>query len=465
MLQTPISVAVKTASHQLPPNVDTPRLNPEIHQIDDLADCPSTSQDKEDSFVSNIKSRTPVGMAHAEVTDSNPGVEERDDPSMEQVRKRSPNKRISRIEDSVEALDALEEEIEKIGELIPASTNNMESPLKTKRQGSVLSKAPAKKQSGALRSENGRVVTPQPAPRIPRGDVRSSAPRSTTPPGVKGVVSATTWRSSTPRDSLELLKASSSVRKSGVSAPSVSAQKRVSCIYKAPFQPKKSTKPPTRASFELPGEAFTRKLKEQREDKQKRVEEANEQKIPFKARPVRLSHAPEVKLSNAAKLRLNMIKGEPATVPATAKLPTQGAPITKSTPRNRPASSMGENKRSSTINVVKRDGTRPTANLSAGDTYSLSVGPATVSRKPSASSNHRVSLTADDLALQKVKGKEVFQRTKVEIQEREKAKKEKEEAAKKARLEAAERGRIASRQWAEKQKARKEAEKTKNAVA
>ena len=68
---------------------------------------------------------------------------------------------------------------------------------------------------------------------------------------------------------------------------------------------------------------------------------------------------------------------------------------------------------------------------------------------------NRPAPTAEESAFQKLKGKEVFGRTRAEIADREKAKKEKEDAARKARAEAAERGRTASRAWAEKQKAKK----------
>ena len=85
----------------------------------------------------------------------------------------------------------------------------------------------------------------------------------------------------------------------------------------------------------------------------------------------------------------------------------------------------------------------------------------TAKRAPSRSSvsgEPRSAPTAEDLANQKVKGKEAFTRPMNEIAAREKERKEKEEAAKKARIEAAERGRIASREWAEKQKAKKAVE-------
>lgn len=57
-----------------------------------------------------------------------------------------------------------------------------------------------------------------------------------------------------------------------------------------------------------------------------------------------------------------------------------------------------------------------------------------------------------ELAQQKMRGKEVFNRVRVEQDERDRIKREKEEAAKKARAEAAERGRLASREWAERQR-------------
>lgn len=67
----------------------------------------------------------------------------------------------------------------------------------------------------------------------------------------------------------------------------------------------------------------------------------------------------------------------------------------------------------------------------------------------------RAELSALDLAQQRIRGKEIFNRVKVEQDERERAKKDREEAARKARAEAAERGRIASREWAEKQRLKK----------
>lgn len=62
------------------------------------------------------------------------------------------------------------------------------------------------------------------------------------------------------------------------------------------------------------------------------------------------------------------------------------------------------------------------------------------------------SATPVDAACLKSKGKQVFNRGKMEKETIERERKEKEDAAKKARAEAAERGRIASREWAERQR-------------
>jgi hypothetical protein len=63
-------------------------------------------------------------------------------------------------------------------------------------------------------------------------------------------------------------------------------------------------------------------------------------------------------------------------------------------------------------------------------------------------------VTPIDAVMQKIKGKEVFNRDKMEKDAKDRERKEKEEAAKQARAQAAERGRIASREWAERQRSK-----------
>lgn len=420
-----------------------------------------TAEDKEDSFVANIGSRTPARITNAEEMVTQPADTDKDDSFVEQIKTRSQNKRISRIEDSVEALDALEEEIEKIGKLMPTTADNLQSPVKTRKHATSPSKAVEHKSSSSSRTETSTATAPKSLAKVPSTNARSAAPRPSIQPAVRRVIAPK------PGLSLSKLEAKSKspplVRPAGVSAPSALAKKRVSSIHKAPFQPVKSTKAPTRASFELPGEAFSRKLKEQREERQRHEEEEKFKQPVFKARPVRISHAPEVRLTAAAKLRLSMAKGAPAHLTTSTEGPLNAKPGQTSI-----LVPLGENKRSSTLTVAKRTTTaKPSANTSARVTRGPSLNASTIgSRKSSASAAPRPAPSAEDLAHQKVKGKEVFRRNRIEIQEREKAKKEKEDAAKKARIDAAERGRVASRKWAEKQKATKmEAEKAKEVAA
>lgn len=76
--------------------------------------------------------------------------------------------------------------------------------------------------------------------------------------------------------------------------------------------------------------------------------------------------------------------------------------------------------------------------------------------------NTAATATTDNTAaaaaspLPRNRGKEVFDRDRVQLAERERARREKEEKAKRAREQAAERGRVASREWAEKMRARRE---------
>jgi hypothetical protein len=247
-------------------------------------------------------------------------------------------------------------------------------------------------------------------------------------------------------------------------------QTRPTSISIAPHA--KSTKPPTKATFELPGAAVAEKLRLQKEERLKRMEEAAEApQQSSKQRPSSITVAPHAKsrkaptkaifeLPGAAvaeKLRIQkeerlkrMEEAEAAKKEAVLKarqafrkpvaLPTRtqpGATIAPPQPQTQRASSLA-NKRSS---------------------MSLSTQPLSQSRSTSTSSANRQSVvvpkavvTPVDALQQKLKGREVFSSDRMKKEARENERRKKEEAAKTARAEAAERGRIASREWAEKQK-------------
>ena len=409
---------------------------------------PANCEAKEDSFVAKIESRTPMKMAGDEGMDTPPNEESnKDDSFMEQIKTRTPSKRISRIEDSVEALDALEEEIEVAGGLIPANVDRLQSSVKAKKQEKSQPASLGKKSGGSVRMKKSTGSQK----RIGTGRPSTAVGPATSSPSV----GATNTRAR-PSRSLSQSKADiptqapGSTRSVGQSKRQATLKTRTSSVHKAPFQPIKSKKPPTRANFELPGDAVARKLKEQREERLKREEEETPKPRIFKARPVRLSHAPEVKLTAATKARLSMAKGESID----RNRSSNGFGKAKPVARRGPMATASPDKRRSTLSVAERSaGARASGSLRLTRGPSLNAS-ATVSA-PSLLGANRPAPTAEESAHQKLKGKEVFSRTRVEIMEREKAKKEKEDAARKARAEAAERGRIASRQWAERQKARK----------
>ncbi|KAL9006760.1 MAG: hypothetical protein Q9188_000538 [Gyalolechia gomerana] len=378
------------------------------------------------------------------------GVVEQGDQQLPQDECRSPVKAAMRPEDSIEAMDKLEDEIEEVGDLIPAANGSDQSPKESGRRGKTTAAGkprPSSKNTDAAKLRNSSTsrkisleVNPKAAALLAKG--AAVHPSVLAEPDVRKV------------DSKDRQVSDSSIISEKASA---AAKKRISSVHKAPFVPAKSTKPPTRSNFELPGEAVARKLKEAREGRIRREEEGEPKKPAFKARPVRLSQAPVVKPTATSRARISMARGE---IPAPSAV-KEATLKPKTTPRPSAVSAASVGERLSTLSVSKRPAPAP-ANSSARVTRGLKDGPTdtkVVTAKPAMQSTVRQSISNTDAAQLKAKGKEVFNRGKVEQDERDRMRKDKEEAAKKARAEAAERGRIASREWAEKQKAKKMAGK------
>ena len=367
-----------------------------------------------------------------------------EDSFVEQIKSRSPAKQVSRIEDSVEALDALEDEIEKVGEAIPATTSDLSSPTDARKQ-TKANPSLALKTTQAPKDKGKGCKTPI---------GRAAAPSKTNPVSLKPTTRPSTVGS---KRQVSQKPVSMSGSATNIQDPSTTpakretrAAKRVSSLHNAPFVPTKSSKPPTTSTFELPGEAVARKLKEQRDERRKREEEEQTKKSrQLKAKPVQRNQAPEVKLTATARARLSMAQNNPngqaksSLATGTPRAPADAAPKRQSV--SAPA-------RNSSLQLAKRAVAAP-ANTSAKRGPSL--GMRTLSRQRSSLSQPRPAPSAEELSQQKTRGKEVYGRNRQMLSEQETEKKTKEEAAKKARIEAAERGRAASREWAEKQKARK----------
>lgn len=306
---------------------------------------------------------------------------------LDQIMVSSPSKAITRIEDSVEAIDAFEEAIEMVGESIPAIPEGPRSPKKVTKAEDA-SHMPIENNKAGSNDSNHSVPT------------KSARPSN--------------------------FKTRMTTRATSKTATTPAKSKRISSIHSPPFQPTKSTKPPTRSNFELPGEAVARKLKEQREARLKREEVEPAKKPVLRNRPAR--QVPVVRQTTTSSARLSLAKAD----------------VKKAGPLR---ASVDNNKRLSTLSQVKRTRLSHSANASG---MSTNAGPST-----NATGTSRLSISVSDAAQLKLRGKEVFNRNRVELDERARARKEKEEAARKARAEAAERGRIASREWAEKQRMKK----------
>jgi hypothetical protein len=193
--------------------------------------------------------------------------------------------------------------------------------------------------------------------------------------------------------------------------------------------PPKSTKPPTVANFQLPGEAISAKLRAQKEERLKREEEEATKRSTFKARPapIRKNIPATVRQTSASIARENLMAKEHQPTSLASKRSSMMGPTPTADKRN-----------SALV-------TRPAFNLST--TQSSNRNSLLLSQGLS-------SLTPADAAAQRIKAREQFHKEKVENESKRKDRLSKEDAAKKARDEAAEQGRIRSRLWAEKQKQR-----------
>ena len=449
-LQQPLdSVSTPEQSDLVAPK--TPKFNPSIHKPLEATATPNADT-VEDSFVEKITSRTPGRVLSFQ--------EDRKSPELfrEQI-----SSRTTRIEDSVEAIDALEDALERVTDTIPALDElKIESPIKSRKD--TPARAPLPKTSPPSRTPKKPVPTPSRNQRVspdktrptPKSVTRpqATAPRqSSVKPAVRvaptlkpikriNLESQAPRLSSVPTSTAPPLSFSNSPAKSLPNTTKKRIPSENLSTSKPAFIPAKSTKPPTKPAFQLPSEAISAKAKALREERLKREEEAEKERKAFKARPVPAkvacpSVAPRVNKASQARMSIyanGLNKENVAPKPTIAPL------------RTRPSSLESKSKASDSTTTTR-------ANSSVRRTTSTT---AVISKTRVSSINlttgQKSAVTKDEAVKQQVKGKEVFGRTKAQVELAEKERKEKELATKKARTEAAERGRQASREWAEKQK-------------
>ena len=425
---TPVSPAARAASRSVSPRKKESLPNSEVKN-------PGMEHSTK---IASSPSKNMASFADLEDASALQQEEQKDDSFVADITSRSPTKPCLRIEDSVEALDALDDAIEQVGKALP-EMDEPHSPIKTRTssQSPALKSSTKKmaiKDATAVQSKKPNTRTralaqqakPKSSEQLRRNASISS--KGTATRDLKGE-QANSPKISPPRQSFSGL------------AKKPSTKRPVSITAK-PFQPAKSAKVPTVSTFELPGEKIARELKAKREERKKREEE--EQKKPaFKARPIMQSKAATVKMNNATKARLSLA-GNPKQVENTQ---VDGPSIR---PLPRPSTSGPG------LKVAKRP-TPAVANISA---LRSSTAPRVSSINASrAGTAVGMKPNKEETVQQKTRAREIFGRDKKEEVEKEKTRKEKEEAARKARQEASERGRQASRDWAAKQLAKKAAEK------
>ncbi|KAM0715290.1 hypothetical protein Q7P37_008788 [Cladosporium fusiforme] len=355
----------------------------------------------------------------------------------------------SKSEDPIEAMDDLDDAVEKV---------NLEIPNLTSSPNEKRSEKPAEEKAKPKKSKPAPVVRLTKATQarlsMAQGASKDTSKASSAP---RPRPSTTLGRASSVRQSVVPSAARQDPKFTSTSNKPEARPKKetviphskprpVSLSFPTPPPPPKSSKAPTKSTFQLPGEAVAAKLKAAREERLKREASqaaskskeksdaaAAEKKPAFKARPVpsALKATPSIRQTAASRARDSTINSGAST--STTKRPIQPSTSKAAAPKPRPSTSTAP---AHPITVSKRP--RPSSVQLPATTTT------TAPRSTSASTSTS-------------KGKEVYARAAAAKDAAEASKREKEDAARKARAAAAERGRAASREWAEKQKSKKAA--------
>ncbi|KAK3344021.1 hypothetical protein B0T25DRAFT_522052 [Lasiosphaeria hispida] len=411
---------------------------------------------------------------------------------MEQLIALPPARPTSRIEDSVEALDKLEEELEALNEVtrldgvLSPETSKASAPARSidsvapktaplKRTSSIAGRSGAstvrvrggversssirkstsmtftkdeEKPAAAKSTASRRSIVTRPASLLPpKAPARSSKPPTVPTFALPGEAVA------------RRLKEQREARLSRQISPEQAAA--VAEAYSPSKPHAKSSKPPTRPTFELPGEAISRRKREEREAKLRAQEEEERKRREFKARPVRHSINPGsyprgTVASRARQGHSGTAGGQSEAGESSAAGPASGAAAVA-------AATPGTAKKRHSMAVPS---TTPRASLSIRGRSELAVDSAAATSRATSSTgsahgaaagsvisvSKRSNLSAEEAQQQKVRGREIFQRDNSYVTERERERREREAATARARQEAAERSRQLSREWAEKQK-------------
>ncbi|EEH05991.1 hypothetical protein HCBG_05307 [Histoplasma capsulatum G186AR] len=491
-------ISPKTQPPQLVPSqiAQTPRFDPELHKSPVKEGLAS---DDEDSFVQSIISRS------AFKSNNNGKWADQAARSMPYT-SHCQARDFQEFEDPLEAIDALEDALEQIGQSLPVmEENGLDSPVRasTPTDGNHVSRSngtniASKKHNSTLQSqhiENGSRSRLTGAKQSQPLSMRPKLSSVTTSHSTKNSdrVASKSGPSGSRRISISRKSSHSNLPSNTTSTLTSRANKTranstaIASISKPGFTPSKSTKPPTRPTFELPGEAISRRQKAQREERLKQEEQELQRRREFKARtprnysspsfPVKETIASRSRTTLKAEEALNIINAHPdnskrhtslnstrASRPESTRTSSLGTAMTRSAASSH--TQPGTNATGKSVTTSASTPARPAnqdiangvsspPNKSPGkdrDKQRSEMSPVSSSRSPITPATSCPRAADATPLVQRSRGKEIFARDRIHEIERDRERREKEEAARRARTEAAERGRIASREWAERQK-------------
>ncbi|OHF00364.1 hypothetical protein CORC01_04345 [Colletotrichum orchidophilum] len=360
----------------------------------------------------------------------------------------------SRIEDSVEAIDKLEEELEAINTRLatPSKSRRIQSMTDEstttastnetvfKRPASTLKRtqsigAAARTSSQARASQRNSVNFDSDTQNGSPGQALARRPAVARPTSLLPPKPPAKSKKAPTKPSFEL-PGEAVARRIKEQRENRLAQQAQEKAAAAVPQRTRSLKAPTRPNFELPGEAISRRKREERDARLQKQEEDERRRREFKASPIkaRLGSAAQPRETVASRARQN--KGSEAS---DMESPSKRSTIV-GTPRTLARSSS-----------TRSPQARGRGTSQAGPETQLSR---TTSTSTGSMSSKRSALSVEEIEQQKVKGREIFHRDNSYIEDKERERREREWNAKMAREQAAERSRQASREWAEKQRRR-----------
>ncbi|KAI0904894.1 hypothetical protein F4823DRAFT_613308 [Ustulina deusta] len=373
-----------------------------------------------------------------------------------------------RIEDSFEALDILEDQLEafdkvaRFNQIIPKEQHlsNRNPTIKTELAApgpSVRFATPQPHQTSTRPSSASLRVRPATEPRrtalrkatsmnleshrfkteektLGQFSPKSSAVRGDTDLARQSLVARSTKQRTIPTFELpgEAVARQLKEKKEARLASQRATQPTASSLRRA-----RSAKLPTRPTFELPGEAISRRKREEHQAQLKTQEDEERKRREFKARPL-ASHVPPAAVPRetiASRARQN----KSALTENSAQTPI---------PNKRPLATTGYHSRSALSSTLNQP--QPRGRGLRVEESSMQTSRAT-STSTGSVSGKRSSLSIEDVQIQKLRGHEIYRRDNSWTDSRIRDKCERETLAKLAREEAAERSRQKSREWAAKQ--------------